>query len=97
MNKLTAFSFAASFAAASALALAAGTSTTAVAADGVKCYGISMAGKNDCANKAGTHSCAGQSTTDYDGGDWKSVASKDECMEMGGKLEAFEGMNPAKS
>jgi uncharacterized membrane protein len=28
---------------------------------GVKCYGVSKAGENDCANKAGTHSCAGQS------------------------------------
>ena len=29
-----------------------------------KCYGIAKAGKNDCA--AGDHSCAGQSTRDFD-------------------------------
>ncbi len=35
-----------------------------------KCYGIAKAGANDCANKAGTHSCAGQSTIDGDKGEW---------------------------
>jgi uncharacterized membrane protein len=29
-----------------------------------KCYGVAKAGKNDCA--AGAHSCAGQSTKDFD-------------------------------
>ena len=29
-----------------------------------KCYGVAKAGKNDCA--AGDHSCAGQSTKDFD-------------------------------
>jgi uncharacterized membrane protein len=29
-----------------------------------KCYGVSAAGKNDCA--AGVHSCAGQSTKSFD-------------------------------
>ncbi len=29
-----------------------------------KCYGVSAAGKNDCA--AGAHSCAGQSTKNFD-------------------------------
>jgi uncharacterized membrane protein len=29
-----------------------------------KCYGVARAGKNDCA--AGEHSCAGQSTKDFD-------------------------------
>jgi uncharacterized membrane protein len=29
-----------------------------------KCYGVSAAGKNDCA--AGVHSCAGQSTKNFD-------------------------------
>lgn len=29
-----------------------------------KCYGVAKAGKNDCA--AGDHSCAGQSTRDFD-------------------------------
>jgi uncharacterized membrane protein len=29
-----------------------------------KCYGVAKAGKNDCAS--GAHSCAGQSTKDFD-------------------------------
>jgi uncharacterized membrane protein len=55
-----------------------------------KCFGISKAGENSCANAAGTHSCAGQSTADYSGGDWKLVAAGT-CESMGGKLEPFEG------
>jgi uncharacterized membrane protein len=37
-----------------------------------KCYGVALAGKNDCAAGAGT-SCAGTSKTDYQGSAWKSV------------------------
>ena len=37
-----------------------------------KCYGISLAGQNDCAAGAGT-SCAGSSKTDYQGNAWKLV------------------------
>ena len=37
-----------------------------------KCYGVSMAGKNDCAAGAGT-SCAGTSKVDYQGNAWKLV------------------------
>lgn len=90
MNKLTAFSLAA--AVAGAVSVAAMT-IPAQAADPVKCYGISKAGENDCANAAGTHSCKGQSTADYDGGEWKAVATADECTAAKGQLEAFEGVN----
>jgi len=38
-----------------------------------KCYGISLAGRNDCAAGAGT-SCAGTSKRDYAGNAWKYVA-----------------------
>lgn len=38
-----------------------------------KCYGVSMAGKNDCAAGPGT-SCAGTSKVDYQGNAWKQVA-----------------------
>jgi uncharacterized membrane protein len=93
MNKLTTLSLAAAFMGAVSLAA---MSVPAQAADGVKCYGISKAGENDCANAAGTHSCKGQSADNYSGGDWKAVASADECMAMDGKTEAFEGMNPMK-
>jgi uncharacterized membrane protein len=37
-----------------------------------KCYGISLAGKNDCAAGPGT-TCAGTSKTDYQGNAWKNV------------------------
>ena len=37
-----------------------------------KCYGVSLAGKNDCAAGPGT-SCSGTSTTDYQGNAWKYV------------------------
>ena len=37
-----------------------------------KCYGIALAGKNDCKAGAGT-SCAGTSKVDYQGNAWKLV------------------------
>lgn len=37
-----------------------------------KCYGISLAGQNDCAAGAGT-SCAGTAKIDYQGNAWKLV------------------------
>lgn len=40
-----------------------------------KCFGIAKAGQNDCANLAGTHSCAGKSKVDNDKGEWKYVAA----------------------
>ena len=53
--------------------VAAGLATTGpVAAQGAKekCYGVSKAGKNDCAAGPGT-SCAGTSTKAYQGTAWK--------------------------
>ena len=94
--KMTSFAVAAVLASALSLA-AATTSTDALAASGVKCYGISKAGENGCANKAGTHSCAGHSTVDYDGGEWKITASADTCVAEDGELEPFDGINPAKA
>jgi len=37
-----------------------------------KCYGVSLAGKNDCAAGPGT-TCAGTSKADYQGNAWKNV------------------------
>ena len=37
-----------------------------------KCYGVAMAGKNDCKAGAGT-TCAGSAKKDYDGMHWKNV------------------------
>ncbi len=42
-----------------------------------KCYGVSLAGKNDCAAGAGT-SCAGTSKVDYDGKAW-TLVNKNTC------------------
>ncbi len=53
------------------------------AADKEKCYGVAMAGQNDCASNG--HACAGQATKDKDPGDWKYVA-KGTCENMGGML-----------
>jgi len=36
-----------------------------------KCYGVSLAGANDCAE--GAHGCAGHSTVDYDPASFKLV------------------------
>jgi len=52
-------------------ALAAHTST-AVAQEKEKCYGVALAGENDCKAGAGT-TCAGTSTVDYQGNAWTLV------------------------
>ena len=44
----------------------------AQAAGKEKCYGISLAGKNDCKAGAGT-TCAGSSKVDYQGNAWTLV------------------------
>ncbi len=62
--------------------------------DKEKCYGIAKAGANDCANLAGTHSCAGQAKVDNDPGEWKYVA-KGTCKDMKG-LTAEEAKAKAK-
>ena len=70
----------ATLAATLALAIAA-TASAASAADKPameKCYGVSLAGKNDCKAGAGT-SCAGTSKVDYQGDAWKMV-KKGTCV-----------------
>ena len=55
-------------------------------ADKEKCYGVAKAGHNDCGNAAGTHSCAGYSTVDGDGGEWLALP-KGTCEKLvGGSL-----------
>ena len=46
-----------------------------------KCYGISLAGQNDCAAGGGT-TCAGSSTVDYQGNAWTLVPEGD-CKKYG--------------
>ncbi|MEO5595527.1 MAG: DUF2282 domain-containing protein [Lysobacteraceae bacterium] len=68
----------AAVAAALALALLGSAATAAEPAKAAaaqsmeKCYGIALAGKNDCKAGAGT-SCAGTSHSNYQGNAWKQV------------------------
>ena len=55
--------------------------TPAAAQAKEKCYGISLAGQNDCAAGPGT-TCAGTSTVDYQGNAWKLVPAGD-CVKYG--------------
>lgn len=63
-----------------------------------KCYGISLAGENDCAAGPGT-TCAGTSTVDYQGNAWKLVpkgtcesivVTSDDSKERKGSLAALD-------
>lgn len=56
-----------------------------------KCYGVALAGENDCAAGPGT-TCAGSSTVDYQGNAWKFVAAGT-CVGMekdGGRMGSLE-------
>ena len=65
--------FGTAFAASLALGLAAGAAHAADAKPAMeKCYGVALAGKNDCAAGPGT-SCAGTQKADYQGNSWKLV------------------------
>ncbi len=77
----------------------AGLATTAAAQENEKCYGVSLAGENDCAAGPGT-TCAGTSTVDYQGNSWtlvpagtcESITITDAAdgVERMGSLEALE-------
>ena len=83
--------------AAAALAACGGSESSTAATDGaghtevaaasgemVECYGISLAGENDCAAGPGT-SCEGTSTVDYQGNAWTLVpAGTCETTEVAG-------------
>ena len=49
-----------------------GVATSAEVASKEKCYGVSLAGANDCKAGPGT-TCAGSSVTDYQGNAWTLV------------------------
>lgn len=70
------------FAIAGALASAFAAHVTAASAETPmeKCFGVALAGQNDCAAGAGT-TCAGTSKVDYQGNSWKLVP-KGTCMTM---------------
>jgi uncharacterized membrane protein len=62
------------------IAQAQDTTKKEIKAEKERCYGISLAGKNDCAAGPGT-TCAGTSKTDYQANAWKYVA-KGTCVTM---------------
>ena len=55
-----------------------------------KCYGVALAGKNDCFAGPGT-ACAGTSTTNYQGNSWKLVP-KGTCT----KIQTPNGLGSLK-
>ena len=90
---------------ASAVAAAvASQASVASAATKEKCYGVSLAGENDCAAGPGT-TCAGSSTVDYQGNAWTLVdagtcadidlPAMADGTERQGSLEALERDLPA--
>jgi uncharacterized membrane protein len=85
--------------AASVATALAGLSTAVAAQENEKCYGVALAGENDCAAGPGT-TCAGTSTVDYQGNAWKLVpAGTCVTMDKGdgrmGSLEALDRDLPA--
>ena len=77
-----------------AAALAMQTATPAAAGDKEKCYGVSLAGKNDCAAGPGT-TCAGTSTVDYQGNAW-TLVPKGTCLTMelpGDRKDSLEALD----
>ena len=98
MNTITKLSLAASLATALAGFAVIPASADEMAAT-EKCYGVALAGQNDCAAGPGT-TCAGTSTIDYQGNAWKAVpAGTCATMDLGegrmGSLEALERDLPA--
>ena len=73
--------------------------TTATAQAKEKCFGVSLAGQNDCAAGPGT-TCAGTSTVDYQGNAW-TLVDAGTCADIelpdnrSGSLEALERDLPA--
>ncbi|MEX2497031.1 MAG: DUF2282 domain-containing protein [Woeseia sp.] len=63
-----------------AAATAAGTAVAQEDENMEKCYGVALAGENDCAAGPGT-SCAGTSTIDYQSNAW-SLVPEGTCTEI---------------
>lgn len=59
-----------------------------------KCFGVALAGQNDCAAGAGT-TCAGTSKVDYQGNSWKLVpAGTCTTMELpDGRMGSLEALD----
>ena len=86
MSKKVATSAIVAGAVAAAVSMAAHTAPASAMAK-EKCFGVALAGQNDCAAGAGT-TCAGTSTVDYQGNAWSLVeAGTCTTMELpGGRM-----------
>lgn len=89
MTNRTIAATAASLAAAALLASSPTLAKSSRAPAMEKCFGVALAGKNDCKAGPGT-SCAGTSSVDYQGNAWKNVRAGT-CVAMGGTLQAHDG------
>ena len=80
-----------SVAVASVVAAAFTVGAIPAAAENEKCYGVSLAGDNDCSAGPGT-TCAGTSTVDYQGNAWTLVPTGTcESMELpDGRMGSLE-------
>ncbi|MBG53104.1 MAG: DUF2282 domain-containing protein [Alphaproteobacteria bacterium] len=94
MKKSVTSAFVVAGAMSAALAMATAPASAAGTEGMEKCYGVALAGQNDCAAGPGT-SCAGTSTIDYQGNAWKLVpagtCTSIETPNGHGTLEAMEG------
>lgn len=88
MSKKTTALTSALIAGAVAAAVGASDSKPAHAQAKEKCFGISLAGQNDCAAGPGT-TCAGTSTIDYQGNAWTLVPAGD-CAKYGVEEEVAD-------
>lgn len=75
-----------------AAAVAAGNVSPANAQAKEKCFGVSLAGQNDCAAGPGT-TCAGTSTIDYQGNAWTLVPAGD-CEKYGAEGQTADFQLP---
>ncbi|MCT8329703.1 BufA1 family periplasmic bufferin-type metallophore [Albidovulum sediminis] len=77
-----------------AAALTAHFAAPAAAQENEKCFGVSLAGQNDCAAGPGT-TCAGTSKVDYQGNAWKMVpAGTCTTMELpDGRMGSLEALD----
>jgi len=80
-------------------ACAVGTNDPAYAQAKEKCYGVSLAGNNDCAAGPGT-TCAGTSAIDYQGNAW-TLVDVGTCVDIElpddrvGSLDPLDRDNPS--
>ncbi len=77
-----------------AFSLASAAGHTALAQEKEKCYGVVQAGKNDCADLAKTHSCAGQATINGSGGEFVALPNGVCAKLVGGSTTRYQGKSP---